>query len=825
MAATYKYVKLIGKAMRKIDFKNWLIFVESKEEKDLALKLVGDDKILDQIKAVIPQNQKMSDPNLLLASYYYSVDTGKNINQLLRDFESYMRHVGRNKMPVSTDKAIRVDLKTGKPPAPWDNYLYWTSAVHGHDASEKREAQKSFRPSQEDLQKEMPIMSSSDGKIRVYKSNSPQQCIILGKGQSFCISQPGNTMWKSYRDTQGSTFYFVYDDTRDDDLSIVVVDMMRHGVLLTDKKNTTGTTQDPFTGERKEGHEAYFKYLKSHGIDLSKFVHTPKTKEEAEEEKLLGLENEDLQWFINLNPDQKSAYIGRGHNLTDQQFDYLWNNKLFDLLEQYVKTGRSLNQRQVEKIATKKDLIQNYLHNRLIAEKDNLDIKPYEYKVMNNQQKQSFFDAQGFSDKDDDPYHRADKAELLIKMGDEERLVGSSSLKDLPEEVYPRLFLEAVRSNNLNIIDHTYSMIRGLSKQDGDKSGFVSQNEMKNIQKYIYTMLAAFEEACTKGLFDVFKYLMNKLEADAPDKFAEFKTNGAFSNLYENSVNNLKIFKYLIDMGVKPITGLAYLIDRDKDFVYYVIDQKKKENQDLKKDKDNYEAMFNAMTMLDQPDYIITLLKKGLPLNLASMDHLSNSFLYESMRKNSLKILQAIANDPDINVKGVRIPSNLFAIDQGLFKKLIDKGADIQFKNVISDLVHLYKYGVETIKSYLKVLNITTFLDQSLYTDKAYDYDTSLINLLSAVIRSKNIPLLKFYLEDMGLGQKLRYLFYGDVYDLILQEIMTYKNNMLPVIKYFVEDLGKKIKPEYVDAIIQSAKNYGLLDLARYLEIYKQQNP
>jgi hypothetical protein len=46
-------------------------------------------------------------------------------------------------------------------------------------------------------------MISPDGKIKVYEANSPQQCIILGRGQTFCISQPGNRMWQSYRDRIG----------------------------------------------------------------------------------------------------------------------------------------------------------------------------------------------------------------------------------------------------------------------------------------------------------------------------------------------------------------------------------------------------------------------------------------------------------------------------------------------------------------------------------------------------------------------------------------------------------------------------------------------
>jgi hypothetical protein len=37
----------------------------------------------------------------------------------------------------------------------------------------------------------------------------------------------------------------------------------------------------------------------------------------------LGRPNNDLEWFKKLPIEYKSAYIGRGHALTNDQFDYL----------------------------------------------------------------------------------------------------------------------------------------------------------------------------------------------------------------------------------------------------------------------------------------------------------------------------------------------------------------------------------------------------------------------------------------------------------------------------------------------------------------------
>ena len=52
-------------------------------------------------------------------------------------------------------------------------------------------------------------------------------------------------------------------------------------------------------------------------------INKPKTEQEKYEDELLGKQNTDLQWFIKLPYEYKTKYIGRGHLLTDDQFDYL----------------------------------------------------------------------------------------------------------------------------------------------------------------------------------------------------------------------------------------------------------------------------------------------------------------------------------------------------------------------------------------------------------------------------------------------------------------------------------------------------------------------
>jgi hypothetical protein len=332
------------------------------------------------LSEVIPQDKKETDPLLLLAAYYYNKNS--DLQQVKTDMSDYIGFLNNNRMPL-----IKVDLISKEPPNPWNDYLHFTQIIHGHQGEDAAKQKTAYRPSDIDFQNEQPIEITPDGKIKVYAAKNTQQCIILGKGQSFCISQPGNRMWQSYRDTQTSTFYFVYDDTRDDRLSIVVVDVQQHGIELTDKVNRTGTTLDPYTNKLTTNSSSYIKYLKEKGIDVSKFVNSPKTDEEIAEDKKLGNPNQSLDWFISLSPEEKSKYIGRGHNLTDEQFDFLWDNKFNSLLTQYVKTGLLLDDYQFDKIISKRDLKDNYLHNRIIANQHTNNLTKKEFSLLKDADK------------------------------------------------------------------------------------------------------------------------------------------------------------------------------------------------------------------------------------------------------------------------------------------------------------------------------------------------------------------------------------------------------------------------------------------------------
>ena len=78
--------------------------------------------------------------------------------------------------------------------------------------------------------------------------------------------------------------------------------------------------------EYGEDVDGYMDYLKSKGVPVDKMAHKPKSPEEDAEQAELGQANNDLEWFAKLSYEMKSKYIGRGHPLTDEQFDYLLGN-------------------------------------------------------------------------------------------------------------------------------------------------------------------------------------------------------------------------------------------------------------------------------------------------------------------------------------------------------------------------------------------------------------------------------------------------------------------------------------------------------------------
>jgi hypothetical protein len=353
-------------------FRGWLLLVEASQQETQALKILGGDAgVLGRLKSISPEPKFL--PVLALLH-----KEQPELGQLGRDWAAYKRLLDQKKMPPLTVQGGRVLVPPQNQPI---TYLQWTEKVHAMsgDAELVRN-----RMDIDYSQWKPPIFKSED--LEVYETDGPGDCIRYGKGYSFCISQVGNTMWQRYRDTKTSTFYFVYDKSRkkDDPLHIVVVDINDHGPELTDAGNSTGNV-----AEYGADPNAYLEHLHKRGVPRGLFRNRHKTDEEQEESRLLGGQNGDLDWFKKLSPDHKSKYIGRGHELSDEQFDFIFENGLDSLAKQYAELGMRLNKHQMKKMLNSK-FKNTYLHFRMISNENTEDISLEEYKSLREDQKKRF---------------------------------------------------------------------------------------------------------------------------------------------------------------------------------------------------------------------------------------------------------------------------------------------------------------------------------------------------------------------------------------------------------------------------------------------------
>jgi hypothetical protein len=295
---------------------------ESKQTEAQALKILASgqipeaDMILNMLKTVdTSTNQKN------LPAMAFMVTKGeKNSGNIGSVFNEYNELESKKRVkPIQlTGQSIKIGDKE------FTDFIKFSEYIHGESGKYSTNKQTSGKISTEEQEDDIPLFSKNG--IDIFDGNTIGKCVkytqggLTGKGYRFCIGQPGNTMYQTYRNTKTSTFFYIVDTNRDglDPLHIVVMDITKYGPEFTDSTNITGTISE--YGKDADG---YIRYLKSKGVPMDKFKMRSKTKEEVEEDELLDNPNGDLGWFKKLSFEYKSSYIGRGHKLTNDQFDYL----------------------------------------------------------------------------------------------------------------------------------------------------------------------------------------------------------------------------------------------------------------------------------------------------------------------------------------------------------------------------------------------------------------------------------------------------------------------------------------------------------------------
>lgn len=338
------------KLMMGLNKKSTILTESKKKQATNILKNGGETNTEEILSKFIAGDESNNQKNLPVMAYWY-VNGYKNIDSIISVVNEYNDLNIKNR--IDTIQLNKRGLFIGN--TKYDDFLRFSEYIHSQTNEYKKD--DAAKVAVEEFKSQIKPMWSGNG-IDIYYGDKITKCIaytqggLTGEKYRFCIGQYGvRNMYKSYRDRQESTFYFIVDKNKfkkddkgnvllDDPLHIVVFDVTNRGVILTDKNNNTGTIAEYGTDVN-----GYIDYLKSKGVPVEKMVNKPKTEQEKYEDDLLGYPVNSLEWFINLDnpknpkyrkpeldPGQtaqnyyKSAYIGRGHLLTNDQFDYLINN-------------------------------------------------------------------------------------------------------------------------------------------------------------------------------------------------------------------------------------------------------------------------------------------------------------------------------------------------------------------------------------------------------------------------------------------------------------------------------------------------------------------
>ena len=341
-------MKLFNNSLTDI-YKNFI--VESRRTEDEARNIIKRfntnkdyvENVLNNLKQIDDsQNQKN-----LPAMAFFAMNQGTIVYEDLKQaFDLYNDLITKNK--VQPLQMARNGIHIEGTEAYYVDE-FWQALTHVQNTLPSDEEEEEVEVVNED-----PIFAND--KVEIYDGTNVGSCIrytvgkaLTDKTYSFCIGQERLNRHQSYRDIKASTFYYILDKTRDvkkDPLHIVVYDNTNKGVELTDENNVTGNI-----AEFGKDVEAYQNYLKSLGVPVEDLlVNIPHSDEEKAEIEKFKHEIHDIHWFKGLTYKEKKRYIGRGHQLGDAQFDYLFQYKAWDLIQLYADTHAFLNFYQLNKL-------------------------------------------------------------------------------------------------------------------------------------------------------------------------------------------------------------------------------------------------------------------------------------------------------------------------------------------------------------------------------------------------------------------------------------------------------------------------------------------
>jgi hypothetical protein len=214
--------------------------------------------------------QSYQGPYKLLSAWLFARDFQKpQVDDIVRHLDPYIRK-GQLKPGEIIVSPSTVKIKNSEA---FEELVPFVDYVHGEYPVAAKETKQ---PKTQEQAEDVPV-ATGDG-IKIYQINSANDGRrLVGKDTDWCIGYAGpNNMWQSYRSSQSSTFFVVYDEKPlSPNQRKVAVDFTKGQVQLTDIPNKTGHQLS-----NGMSWEDYSYYLRSKGVDLDAKRINPETNKE-----------------------------------------------------------------------------------------------------------------------------------------------------------------------------------------------------------------------------------------------------------------------------------------------------------------------------------------------------------------------------------------------------------------------------------------------------------------------------------------------------------------------------------------------------------------
>ena len=182
---------------------------------------------------------------------------------------------------------------------------------------------------------ELPKLNNK--KISVIKINTPEEACTYGQQTNWCLGEPGSGEFYNLKRNFGYTYYFVFDPLTDDP-------SLKRTCVIADENNSIQVYN--IDNETIQVNE-YMQYLKTNGVDLHQFKADKLSYHEKQLFNILSY-TRNLEDYKRLSYNEKSFYNQYGPGLSEDILLYLIEHSANDLIQKYMKSGKSIEPRLLE---------------------------------------------------------------------------------------------------------------------------------------------------------------------------------------------------------------------------------------------------------------------------------------------------------------------------------------------------------------------------------------------------------------------------------------------------------------------------------------------